>query len=186
MRPNNHTPALTEKDPGLGAPGRGMRRCARVAALAPIVATGALALSTAAGNAAVSPKKTHLACTLQAYNVKFPRATGLSYADLRCSKPFGHGVQRATYALGSPSPGVITSTGTFTNYGARGTTYGSSSLRGGVSGTKITLRGTLKVLGGTGAYSHVRGTGSIKCTTADAGKTYSCKVSAALTGVATG
>ena len=159
-------------------------RATSVAVIAVIAAAGALAASATTGSAAVNaPKTTQVTCTLNAYNVNFPQTTGLSYGDLKCSKPFGDGVQRAPFTLAFPTPGTVTSNGTFTNYGALGTTYGSSSLSGTLGVTATTLRGTLKILGGTGAYSHAHGAGKLTCTTTNAAKTYTCTVTATVTGI---
>ena len=175
-----------EKSPNPGQSGRRARinRRARATSVAVIAAAGALVASANTGSAAVNaPKTTQVTCTLNAYNVNFPQTTGLSYGDLKCSQPFGDGVQRAPFTLAFPTPGTVTSNGTFTNYGARGTTYGSSSLSGRLGVTATTLHGTFKILGGTGAYRHAHGAGKLTCTTTNAAKTYTCTITATLTGI---
>jgi hypothetical protein len=101
--------------------------------------------------------------------------SGLGFATLNCSKPFGAGVQKAinrSSVVGS----TIDVTGRFRNYYDGGTEFGTLKLSGKLSGGAITASGPVTIKGGTGAYKDIKGTGKATCTTKDAGKTYRCTV----------
>jgi len=139
---------------------------------------GALIVAMGAGGVAAKPssKKTKIHCTATAYNVAYPQLSGLALGVLKCSQPFGDGVQKANNKT-SVTGTRLTVTGTFTNYFDNGTNHGSIHLSGTIGSGEITASGSLSITGGTGAYKHVAGTGRATCTTRDAGKTFDCTVS---------
>ena len=47
----------------------------------------------------------------------------------------------------------------------------------------ITYKGTVTYTGGTGKFRHVKGTGTIECTTTDGGAHKACTVKSRLTGL---
>ena len=139
--------------------------------------TGVLAvgLGTATVAAKTSAEKLHVDCKATAYNVDFPKLSGLAFAHLHCTKPFGFGVQNAhstTSIVGS----TVHVTGSFTNFFDDGTDSGTVKMSGRFSAGTVSVKGTVTLTRGTGAYKHIRGTGPVSCTTADAGKTFHCTV----------
>jgi hypothetical protein len=130
--------------------------------------------------AAPAAKRTKVHCTATAYNVSYPRLSGLGFANLKCSKPFGAGVQKAINK-GSIVGSSVKVTGRFKNYFDDGTEFGTLKLSGKVSGGAVTVSGPVIIKGGTGAYRSMKGTGKATCTTKDAGKTYTCTVSGTAT-----
>ena len=137
---------------------------------------GALVASGASGVAAESRatrSKAH--CTVQAYNVSYPQLSGLVFSLLKCSKPFGRGVQEAntkTSLVGT----TLNVSATFENFFRNGTNRGTIDLSGAVGSGAISARGSVHIVGGTGAYKHMKATGRATCTTTDVGKTYTCTV----------
>jgi hypothetical protein len=112
--------------------------------------------------------------------VSSPNLSGLTFAALKCSKPFGAGVQQGTFAESIVGT-QLSATGTFKNFYDDGTNHGSYKLSGTVGTGTITASGSVKVTGGTGAYKNMTGTGKLTCTTTDAGKIYDCTTSGTLT-----
>src|SRR5262249_60683071 len=95
---------------------------------------------------------------------------------LKCSKPFGAGVQQGTFRE-SITGTALTVTGSFKNYYDEGSFHGTYKLTGTIGGSgPTTATGVVKVTGGTGAFRGAKGKGKTKCTTTDAGKTYTCSV----------
>ena len=145
------------------------------------VGMGAVVVMVGAGGAMATPaaRTTKVHCTSKTYNVSSPSISGTTFAALKCSKPFGAGVQQGTFAE-SIAGTQISVTGKFKNFYDNGTNHGSYKLSGTVASGTITATGSVKVTGGTGAYKNMKGTGTLKCTTTDAGKTYSCTTSGTL------
>lgn len=144
--------------------------------------TGVLvaALGATAVAAKPSAKKLQLSCTATAYNVDFPELSGLAFGQLNCTKPFGAGVQQArntTTIVGS----TVNVSGSFKNFFNDGTDSGTVKMSGPFSTAGITVKGSLTATGGTGAYKHMKGKGSVTCTTTDAGKTFHCTVKGTVT-----
>ena len=142
---------------------------------------GAVIVMVGVGGAMAKPaaKATKVHCASKTYNVSSPSTSGITFAALKCSKPFGAGVQQGTFAE-SIAGTQINATGRFKNFFDNGTNHGSYTLSGTVSSGTITATGSVKVTGGTGAYKGMRGTGKLMCTTTDAGKTYNCTISGTL------
>ncbi len=142
---------------------------------------GAVIVMVGVGGAMATPaaKTTKVHCTSKSYNVSSPSTSGTTFATLKCSKPFGAGVQQGTFAE-SIAGTKISVTGKFKNFYDSGTNHGSYKLSGTVASGPITATGSVKVTGGTGAYKNMTGTGKLTCTTTDAGKTYNCTTSGTL------
>lgn len=142
-----------------------------------IASLGAMMVAVGANGAAANPagKTTKIRCTSTVYNVSYPQLSGLSFGALKCSKPFGAGVQKGTSKASIVGTRVSVS-GTFKNFFTNGTNHGPIKLSGTVGSGAITASGSVNITGGTGAYRHTKGTGKATCTTTDAGKTYSCTV----------
>ncbi len=142
---------------------------------------GAVIVGVGVGGAmaTTAAKTTKVHCTAKTYNVSSPKTSGTTFATLKCSKPFGAGVQHGTFAE-SITGTHIRVTGKFKNFYDNGTNHGSYTLSGTLSSGPITATGSVKVTGGTGAYKNMKGTGKLKCTTTDGGKTYNCTTSGTL------
>ena len=140
-----------------------------------VVGMGAVIVLVGVGAAmaTLAVTKTKIHCTSKSYNVSSPSTSGTEFASLKCSKPFGTGVQQGTFAE-SIAGTQVSVTGKFTNFYDAGTNHGSYKLSGTVSSGTITATGSVKITGGTGAYRNMTGTGKLTCTTTDAGKTYNC------------
>lgn len=84
---------------------------------------------------------------------------------------------------GPTGPGTVTAT--FKNFYDRGTTRGTASMTFGppTAPGNITYSGTVTYTGGTGRFKHVKGSGTIACTTTDGGAHKTCTVNSRLTGV---
>lgn len=134
-----------------------------------------VALNVAGASAKASAKKQRISCTATAYNVDYPKLSGLAFGQLKCTKPFGAGVQMAhntTTIVGSK----VHVTGSFTNFFDAGTTSGKVKMSGSFSPGAVMVKGTVTITGGTGVYKGIKGTGPLSCKTTDAGKTFHCTV----------
>jgi hypothetical protein len=130
--------------------------------------------------AKASAKKVQVRCTAIAYGVDFPKLSGLAFGQLNCTKPFGVGVQRVRTTatiVGS----TVTVSGPFKNFFDDGTESGTIKMSGPFSTGTITVKGSVIATRGTGAYKHVKGKGSVTCTTTDAGKTFHCTIKGTVT-----
>lgn len=146
--------------------GLSMIGCA-VVVLVALSATGAAAKSSA--------KELRINCTATAYNVDYPKLSGLAFGQLKCTEPFGAGVQQArntTTIVGS----TVHVSGSFKNFFDDGTTSGTVKMSGPLGQGTLTVKGSATIIGGTGAYKHMKGTGPVSCTTTDNGKTFHCVV----------
>lgn len=150
-------------------------------ALMLIVAVGA---GPAAGVPTKSKKVTELTCTLQTSAQGMPNPTLIQFGFANCPKPFGRGLHYSRVTVSPTGPGTGTATGTFKNFYDLGTTRGTASLSFSPSapGT-LTYKGTVTYEGGTGKFKHVRGSGTIECTSTDAGAHRTCTVRSKLTGI---
>ena len=155
--------------------------CAGVAACSSSSGTASPAATKSASaaalpTAATSSGATKITCTLKIYNQTPTKLSGFTFAYINCPQPFGNGVQSSTY-----SATVNTATGAATNKGAdknwfdAGTTHGTFSLSGQyTSPTAATFEGTVTFTGGTGAFKATKGTGTLTCSTTNAGATSTC------------
>jgi hypothetical protein len=151
------------------------RRLSTVLGLSASLAGLVVAIAVSGAAAKSSRGKTKVHCTATAYNVSYPQLSGLALGVLKCSKPFGNGLQKATNTT-SVTGTTVNVTGAFTNYFANGTNRGTIKLTGTIGSGQISVSGPLRITGGTGAYKHMKGSGNVTCTTTDAGKTFNCTV----------
>jgi len=151
-----------------------------------LVATAAIAAGAGTGASAKSDAPKKLKCKIEMFALGQPNPSVGHLGFVKCPKPFDRGLHynRVTITK-KPSPGVPgAATGKFKNYYNRGTTKGTVVLTIVVtSPLNQTYTGTVTYTGGTGRFRHVKGSGKIECTTADAGAHKSCKVKSTLTGV---
>jgi len=143
--------------------------------LAGVLVAGASA-STAATSSPAGPAPPRLVCTLKIYNQTPTKLSGFSFGFIKCSAPFGNGVQSSTYhATVNPQTGAATNRGSYKNWFDTGTAFGTFSLTGRyTSPTTATFKGTVTVAGGTGAFVGATGIGKLTCRTTDAGATSTC------------
>jgi hypothetical protein len=149
-----------------------------------LVITAALGLPPGSGASAKGVGTKKLTCTLQLYAQGAPNPSGIHFGFASCPRPFGRGVQHNAYTVTPTSPGHGTVSGRFRNYYDRGSTRGSFALTfTATTMHDLTYTGTVTYTGGTGAFAHVKGHGTIVCTTSDGGAHKSCTVKSTLTGV---
>jgi hypothetical protein len=149
-----------------------------------LATTGAVALAVSSGAAAKPTKVTKLACTLALNAQGQPNPSGIHLGFASCSRPFGKGLHHNAYTVTPTSPGHGTVVAKFKNYYDRGTTRGTAELTfAATSPTNITYTGTVTYTGGTAAFRHVKGSGTIVCTTTDGGAHKACTVNSRLTGI---
>ena len=150
------------------------------------VLTAAAVAVPVAGAPAKAGKAAKVRCTLQLTAQGPPAGTppvGVSFGLVQCDSPFGKGVHRGSAAMTPTRPGNGTIAVRFKNYYDRGTISGRiAGTFSATSPTNITYTGTVTFTAGTGAFKRVRGRGTIKCTTADAGVHKACTVTSKLTG----
>jgi hypothetical protein len=98
-----------------------------------------------------------------------------------CGTPLGNGLQYASYRLKVNALGTVATfdPGTFKDYYDGGTTHGSYQYDNSFNPKTdrgFMLRGSVKVLGGTGTYKDAAGSGTITCSTRDLGNHLRCTV----------
>lgn len=101
-----------------------------------------------------------------ATTVSPPATDGREYGTASCTPKLGFGVQRDLFAV--PSSGNTDAK--FTWYLSTGTVYGTYILvpqEDSLNFLASSWTGTMKVLGGSGAYRGVKGTGTMFCKSAD-------------------
>lgn len=148
-----------------------------------LVAAAALAVAPTAG-ATGSTKATKLSCEIAVFAQGAPTPSGMQFGKSTCPAPFGKGLHYDEYTVTPTAPGQGTIAGTFKNYYDRGTASGTFALTFAASSTTdITYTGTVTYTGGTAKFKHVRGGGTIQCTTHDGGAHKACTVHSALTGI---
>lgn len=79
-----------------------------------------------------------------AYNEDYPKLSGLASAQLKCTKPFGAGVQQAhnaTTIVGS----TVHVSGSFTNFFDDGTNSGTVKMSGPLGQGALTVTGSVTV-----------------------------------------
>ena len=144
------------------------------------VAIGAFACAIAAGGAAAraSSAKT-VTCHFRLFDQSPPTALqGFDLGFVTCPRPFGNGVQSDRFKVRLTSPTTAVLTGPFKDFFDQGTIHGRFALHG----TQTTTTGTVRFLGGTGAFKHVRGHGKLACK-ATTGNETDCTAVANLTGI---
>ena len=144
------------------------------------VAIVALAYAVATGGAAARGSSTMtVTCHLRLFDQSPPTALeGFDLGFASCSRPFGNGLQADRFKVGLTSPTTAVLTGPFKDFFDQGTIHGRFALHG----TQTTTTGTVRFLGGTGAFKDVRGHGRLACTAASGNET-DCTAVAKLTGI---
>jgi hypothetical protein len=145
-------------------------------AIVGVLAVGVPVVGAAASTTATSSGATKITCTFKIYNQTPTQLSGFAFGYVNCSKPFGTGVQSSTYrATVNAKTGATTNKGAYKNWFDTGTTHGTFSLRGQyTSPTAATFKGTFTITGGTGAFKATKATGTLTCSTTNAGATTTC------------
>ncbi|MDQ6818496.1 MAG: hypothetical protein M3018_13985, partial [Actinomycetota bacterium] len=111
--------------------------------------------------AASAPKAKKVTCTFRIKSQSPPQAlTGYDLGFVSCPGFFGDGLHWDSFTVTPAAPNV-TIHGPFKDFFNRGTIHGSFELHGTL--TSATVSGPIKVLGGTGAFEHIRGHGRLEC-----------------------
>ncbi|HVF78042.1 MAG TPA: hypothetical protein VNA28_07075 [Solirubrobacteraceae bacterium] len=151
-----------------------------------LIAAAAIAAGSAPGAAATGKRATKLHCTIEVFRQGAPNPSTIQFGFVSCPRPFGAGLHyNEVTVTRAPADGVPgAANGTFKNYYNRGTTSGTFELAIVPSSlTNITYSGTVTYTDGTGKFKHVKGRGTIECTTTDGGAHKSCVVDSTLTGI---
>jgi hypothetical protein len=152
-----------------------------------LVAVTALAIGADAGASAHAAKAKHISCTFELYSQGAPQGTpprAISFGLVACPRPFGDGVHYGTSTVTPTGPGQGTVAVSFKKYFNRGTFEGTvAGTFAATSPTNIDYQGKVTVTGGTGAFRHITGGGTLNCTSSDGGAHRSCKVNLTLKGV---
>jgi len=146
-------------------------------AIGGVLAVGVPVVGAAASTAATSSGAAKTTCTFKIYDQTPTKLSGFSFGYVNCQKPFGNGVQSATYtATVNTKTGAATNKGSYQNWFDTGTLYGTYSLRGQYSSaTAATFKGTFTITGGTGAFKATKKTtGTLTCSTTNADATSTC------------
>ncbi len=149
-----------------------------------LLATAALAVGASSGASAHGKHQTNVTCSLALLAPGPPNPSGIQFGFVACPRPFGKGLHYDAYTVSPTSPGHGTIAGKFKNYFDRGTTKGTFALSfAATSPMNLAYTGTVTYTGGTGKFKHVKGSGTIQCTTSDGGAHKACTVTSVLTGV---
>ena len=138
------------------------------------VAASGIGMGLAAGGALAARPAVTVKCLSKWTNQTPGKFHGYSLGLNSCGTPLGKGLQYASYKLTGNTFGsvAIPGPGTFTDYYDAGTTHGSYQFDNTFNpktDRSFMLRGSVKVLGGTGAYKNAAGLGTITCSTRDLG-----------------
>lgn len=127
----------------------------------------ALAVGVGSGSALITrPRK--VTCKVQSTSQSPGKLTGYDLGFVNCPPPGGgKGLHYDTFKNTVIPPNKVSGQGTFKEYFDSGTVHGTYRLGGTFVGTSGTASGPLKVLGGTGAFRHMTGSGKLTCTTPD-------------------
>lgn len=151
----------------------------RLMTAAALAATATLAAGVGSAPAA---KTKQVTCSLELTTQGMPNPSSTHFGHARCPAPLGKGVHFNSFTVmpASPTSGAVTAK--FKNYFDTGTTNGTSKLTYAASAPgKVAYTGTVKYTGGTGAFKGAKGSGTIDCTSADAGLHKSCTVKTTFT-----
>jgi hypothetical protein len=138
----------------------------RTAALAAI-SFASLGLTTAAPGQAAAMKTA--TCTLNTVDLNPTATDDEDFGTLRCSGPFGAGVQHNTAKLQPTSATQGTLAGQAQLFFATGSVTAKFKLSYTLSGPALTFGGTAKVVRGTGAFKHVTGSAKLQGSSQDGG-----------------
>ncbi len=95
-----------------------------------------------------------------------PESSGTEYGTVRCGAPLGAGIQRDTFTV--PTSGdTVAKYVMYFNTGSIHGTYDLTPQSSSLNFLATDWTGTMKVLGGTGAYKGAKGTGKMTCATND-------------------
>lgn len=134
-------------------------------------------LASIAGTAiaASSKSSTHKVKCSTAYSIAVangesavlpPESSGTEYGTARCGTLLGGGVQRDTFTV--PASGdTVAKYVMYFNTGSIHGTYDLTPQSSSLNFLATDWTGTMKVLGGTGAYKGVKGTGTMTCASND-------------------
>jgi hypothetical protein len=140
-------------------------------------------VATATGAEARSPTK--VACTLHLQALVVPGAAhpGEDFGTLACARPFGKGVQHAYSITVAPTSDTTgTATGRFQQFFDTGRIQGTFTWTFNADATGVvTSSGSVRISGGTDTYQHVRGSGTVACSSQDGGRHTTCTEKMTLT-----
>ena len=142
-----------------------------------------VAVAIPVGSALAKPKPIKATCSASYVNPTPTKLKGTDFGFVSCKGLFGKGVQVAKYTETVTKTGAVTASGPTKLYGDLGTMHGTYKLAGKLNLTTgaANLTGTAKITGGTGAYAGAKGAvPNLKCKTTDAGATYTCTFTVAL------
>jgi hypothetical protein len=108
-------------------------------------------------------------CTLKTVDAAPTAINAEDFGVLKCSGPFGAGVQHNTGKLSPTSATEGTLAGTSMLFFDDGTVRASFSISYTLDGANITYGGTAKVLGGTGAFKGITGAAKLQGSSSDGG-----------------
>jgi hypothetical protein len=153
-----------------------------IAAVAVIAAAGAVVGGIGTASAAKKAKK--ISCTFTLTSQEPPTATsGEDFGFVKCPKPFGKGLQYDKFTVAPATTTTGTASGPFKDYFDTGTTKGLYKLNYTVTGpTSVSYTGTFKYSGGTAAFKHAKGSGTLTCTSPDGVHT-TCTSKGTFTGI---
>jgi hypothetical protein len=132
-----------------------------VAVAVAVLGFSGIASATSSTRGAAAAAKTGT-CTLKTVDIAPTAVNGEDFGMLKCPAPFGKGVQHNTGRLTPTSATTGTLKGSSRLYFETGSVRATFSLKYELSGGKLILAGTAKVVGGTGAFKGI--TGSVKLT----------------------
>jgi hypothetical protein len=138
----------------------------KTAAVATVL-VGALGLGV---TAQAEPREAKRAtCSLKTIDAAPTAMNAEDFGVLKCSGPFGEGVQHNTGKLSPTSATEGTLKGNSTLFFDEGTVRARFSISYTLDGANITYGGTAKVLGGTGAFKGITGKAKLKGSSSDGG-----------------
>lgn len=149
-----------------------------------LAAATAIALLPGGPATAKSTKAKKFRCTLELIAQGKPNPSLTQFGFPACPAPLGKGLHHSTITVTPASPTSGNIAGRFKNYYNTGTLRGTVAMTfSATSPANVTYTGTVTYTNGTGAFSDVKGSGTITCTTTDGGAHKSCVVDSKLTGV---
>jgi hypothetical protein len=132
------------------------RKLSLLTFIAPVVAF-AIGVSASSDAATRKSRSTSATCMGKAFTLSglTDLSKGYDIGLINCSNPLGHGMHRDSFVQGGHPRHFLVK---FREYFNEGTVYGTFRLGLGVKAT-----GPFEILGGTGAFRAVRGSGQISC-----------------------
>ena len=135
----------------------------RLPAVAMVAAAGVLAVTVGTAPAGTVKRVScsfDLTATIppNAVSVNPYATSGHHVGSVSCGRPLGSGVDTDVYSVA-----LLRTSGGYKQYFDKGTIRGSYSMSGRINATSETLRGTITVTGGTGAFTRASGSGTLSC-----------------------